>query len=353
LGEVIVERQIDATGTTTLAVTAADGSRFPSPQTMLDKLLGALTFDPLEFSRLDGAKRSETLRRLVNLDTFPLDRANQITYEKRTDLTRQLRDIEPRARAAWRDVSPTPPERVDVAGILARMEEGARLNSEREREVRRRSDRTHKLVELIQMAANNREQAQRLLDQANAWTEEGLKLATEEQNEGPILDAVDVSGLRRLVEDGTATNAAADRADRALLDHTTLDKQSKDLAAEIEKLTAEMDARTQEKRGLIAAAQMPVEGLTFDEEFAVHFRGLPFEQASSAEQLRVSVAIAMAANPRLRILRIKDGSLLDESNLAAIAAMAEAADYQIWVERVDTSGKVGVVMQDGTARMAE
>jgi hypothetical protein len=79
----------------------------------------------------------------------------------------------------------------------------------------------------------------------------------------------------------------------------------------------------------------------------VTYRGLPFDQASSAEQLRVSVAIAMAAHPKLRVLRIKDGSLLDERSLAMLEEMAEAADYQVWVERVDTSGAVGIVMEDG------
>ena len=69
--------------------------------------------------------------------------------------------------------------------------------------------------------------------------------------------------------------------------------------------------------------------------------------------MRVSVAIAMAANPKLRVLRIKDGSLLDENSLALIADMASENDYQVWIERVDTTGKVGVVMEDGAIVGAE
>ena len=96
---------------------------------------------------------------------------------------------------------------------------------------------------------------------------------------------------------------------------------------------------------------MPIDDLTFGDG-AVLFKGLPFEQGSSAEQLRVSVAIAMAANPKLRVLRIKEGSLLDEDGIALIQKMAEGGDYQIWIERVDTSGKVGIVMEDGAVAMA-
>jgi hypothetical protein len=64
-------------------------------------------------------------------------------------------------------------------------------------------------------------------------------------------------------------------------------------------------------------------------------------------------AIAMAANPELRVLRIKDGSLLDENGLRLVAEMADAGDYQVWIEQVDTSGKVGIVMEDGAIRDAE
>jgi hypothetical protein len=35
-----------------------------------------------------------------------------------------------------------------------------------------------------------------------------------------------------------------------------------------------------------------------------------------------------------------------------LSAMADAADYQIWIERVDVSGKVGVVMEDGSVKAA-
>ena len=110
-------------------------------------------------------------------------------------------------------------------------------------------------------------------------------------------------------------------------------------------------AATAQRAAAITAAQMPIEGISFGEG-EVLFNGLPFVQSSSAQQLRVSVAIAMAANPKLRVLRIKDGSLLDESNLALIAEMAERDDYQVWIERVDASGKVGIVMEDGAVANA-
>ena len=57
--------------------------------------------------------------------------------------------------------------------------------------------------------------------------------------------------------------------------------------------------------------------------------------------------MAMAMNPTLRIIRVRDGSLLDEDAMKLLAEMAAKNDSQIWIERVDSSGRVGVVLEDG------
>lgn len=44
---------------------------------------------------------------------------------------------------------------------------------------------------------------------------------------------------------------------------------------------------------------------------------------------------------------IKDGSLLDSKSMQIINEMAGTNDYQVWIERVDESGKVGFYIEDG------
>jgi hypothetical protein len=91
---------------------------------------------------------------------------------------------------------------------------------------------------------------------------------------------------------------------------------------------------------------MPVEGLGFDTD-GVTFNGIPLAQVSAAERLRVSVAMAMSLNPTVRVIRITDGSLLDSDNMAIIADLADTNDFQVWIERVDETGDVGIVIEDG------
>ena len=64
LGRIKVTRRFTEHNTS-LVVESEDGAVFPSPQTMLDKLVGSLTFDPLEFTRLSAKEQRAALGKLA------------------------------------------------------------------------------------------------------------------------------------------------------------------------------------------------------------------------------------------------------------------------------------------------
>jgi hypothetical protein len=76
---------------------------------------------------------------------------------------------------------------------------------------------------------------------------------------------------------------------------------------------------------------------------------LPLANLGEGEAIRISTRLGMALNPTLRVMRIPHGEALDEDGLKLLAEMAEEFDYQIWISRVDSSGKIGIVMEDGLA----
>lgn len=123
-------------------------------------------------------------------------------------------------------------------------------------------------------------------------------------------------------------------------EHGVADRQSGELTTQIE-------AVDQQKAEAIAAARMPVQGLGFDAVGVVTLNGLPLDQASAAERLRVSVAIGLAMNPRLRVLLIRDASLLDRASMRLVADMARQAGAQLWVERVEVDEQATVLIEDG------
>ena len=60
----------------------------------------------------------------------------------------------------------------------------------------------------------------------------------------------------------------------------------------------------------------------------------------------------MSSNPELRVIRIKDGSLLDADGMAMLKAMASENDFQIWIDRVADNDPMAVVIEGGSVANA-
>ena len=97
---------------------------------------------------------------------------------------------------------------------------------------------------------------------------------------------------------------------------------------------------------------IPVENIHFGDGIIL-LDGVPFEQGSDAEQLRACLAIAMARNPELKVIRIREGSLLDEDSEKLVREIATKKGFQIWQEKVDSSGKVGFFIEEGKLKQDE
>lgn len=126
------------------------------------------------------------------------------------------------------------------------------------------------------------------------------------------------------------------------------------LKAASDALTAAMDARKAAREKALAEADMPIAGLgiaDIDGKLRVTLDGEPFSQSSGAQRIKVSTSIAIAANPKLRVCRIKDGSLLDQKNMAILGEMATEHDFQVWIETVGEEG-AGIIMEAGRVKGA-
>jgi DNA repair exonuclease SbcCD ATPase subunit len=338
--ELIVTRTFSTTGPSKVMVESTEGARFPSPQSMLDKLLGSLTFDPLAFARATPAEQLDMLRKLVTLeiDIDKLDFDYRRLFEERTEINRTVKHFTERVKAIE---VPDGPEPINVEPIMARLEGASAQNIAA---VKRTNEGTY----LRDMIRDRKADAQRHRELAaeeerKAEVFEGELAALMMQ---PAIEMIDEAALRAELRDAMQVNEVASARKAAETNRNAMRGELTDAESKSEVLTGRMEALQATRRNAIAAAEMPITGLGFGEG-EVTYNDLPFAQASGAQQLKVSMAIAMAANPKLRVLRIKDASLLDQDSLAMIADLADAHDYQVWLEMVDTSGTVGIVMEDG------
>ncbi len=358
LGEIKVVRTFkkreDGSAGTNLIVESVEGARFPSPQRMLDSLLGALSFDPLAFTRMDGKAQLQAMRRFVpGVDFEAIEAANKADFDRRTDVNRQAKQL--RAQAAGIVVpQDLPAERMDDAALVDELTKAGEHNAElAERRARRERaagdiNATEKAAkEDRERASDLRAEAAELDDRAAKLEEHATGMRKRLAEAGPLPEPIDTTALRERIAEGRRLNAAFEARDRRA--GIERDAEAAEEASAV--LTNAIADRKAAMQAAVAKAEMPVPGLTFGAD-EILLGGVPFEQASSAEQLRTSVAIAMAANPKLRVIRVQDGSLLDEEAMRILAEMAAEADYQVWIERVGVSGSVGIVIEDGSVRGA-
>lgn len=338
LGELKVTRrftlQEDGDYTTSLVVEAADGTRFKSPQDVLNAITGELAYDPLAFTREKPADQFDTLRGFVTgYDFDTAAAADKANYEARTTANRRAKEL--RAQAEGIDLpAGKVPKRVDTVALEAKLAEAAGTNealSARRANSIAAEQRLQDTKDEIARLTALRDELQAKLDAAE-----------------PLPEPIDTAAVREQLAAGREANAIVDAADR----REKLEAEARGFEEESARLTAAMDKREEAKKAAIAAASMPVKGLGFGDGF-VTLNGVPFDQASDAEQLRASIAIAAALNPSLRIVRVRDGSLLDDVAMKELAAFADEHDVQIWIERVDSSGTVGFVLEDGHLKTDE
>lgn len=341
--ELLVERRFTEKGDY-LFVRNADGARRDKPQEILDNLVGAMTLDPLGFMRAKPAEQFTVLRGLVNLDVNldTLDAQRVAHFTDRTDVTRRAKQAQARADA------------ITVPDDLP----------EQEPDIREITDRLTLAAERTAEIARMQRQEQDALAACNAA--EDVVIRAKDALTAANAALIDAANLARGISARVLPPPIEAAAVRAELDAANLTRdgiakrQSKidaigeaaTLKAEGEALTAAIDKIDLDKQGAMARAQMPIPGLTFGDGVVI-YNGLPLDQASDAEQLRISTAIAAANNPKLRIIRIRDGSLLDDDAMKALAEFAETNDFQIWLEKVDGSGEIGIVMEDGHVKGQE
>jgi DNA repair exonuclease SbcCD ATPase subunit len=336
--DLIVTRRFTASGST-LTVKSPDGAVYPKGQAKLDDMLGKLSLDPLAFTQLSDRDQLATLLDLVELPFNPdkLAAERKDLFDRRTDANRTVKELTARAADYASRPADLPEEEVSVSALLTEYRRAEAWQQEVKDAVanaQRWADKNRALAERI---------AEMQEELARDKKREAVAIARAADYEA--MPAVDVEAIQAQIDGAEETNAAVrhHKTGEKVRTKLTIAKQEADSLADAIK---EIDAQ---KSAGLAAAKFPIDGLGFDES-GVTYQGVPFKQASGAEQLRVSLAMAIALNPRLRVIRIADGSLLDSDNLALVEAAARENDYQVWIEMVGDGDGRGIVIEDGEVK---
>lgn len=325
LDDFIVSRNWTDNDKSYLKVTNKEGLAYNSPQELLDSFIGKLSFDPLEFAQMKEKEQRDLLLQVADIDIDEIDEQIFIAREER-----RLKGQEVKLLSGEREgvtVKDLPNSMIIISDLQNQYEEIIRHNGEIDIEKNALDGQKEYLEELQEKVKKVTENIKR--------HEEYLK-----KNE-----FISVEVIRNKINEAEYINGQIKARERNKL----ANQKQKEAQNIYDDYTKKIDGFIEGKEAILKSAEMPISGLGISDT-GVNYNDIPFGQLSSSEQLKVSLAIAMALNPKLKVIRITDGSLLDDDNMETIKTLAKEKDYQIWIEKVDGSGEMGFYIEEGEVK---
>ena len=308
-----------------LSIENLDGTlEYKTPRKMLDNLAGIVDFDINNFLSLSPKKQVDFIKQIIGIDFTDMDNKYQELYDERTFINRQVKELEMELKDFILDETLN---EIDVSSIQKQIEETqTTINKidgiegslqERSDNIKYNEQRISELEKTIQELREKNNELIQKNNEAIVWLENNPKPDIE-----PLKEKFDLALKNNLEYEKNKEFIQKNK-----VFNEKLIKQ--------EDINREMDSIQDYKKKILSDHEMPVTGLTFDEE-RLYSNGLPFErnQINTAQLIITGLQINLAILSDLRIARF-DGSLLDHQNLKIVQDWAEKNDLQLFIEIVD------------------
>ena len=367
----LITRQLDEKGGSLQIEVKATGNLLKAPDDWLEGIAGRLGFDPLKFMRLRPEEQFDALKALVPLeaDIDDLELRNETDAETITRRKAEAKRLEAARDHVTVDKT-LPTATIDINELLKQSREAETFNQQIDRDRRSREDSAREREQLGRSIEDRNSRLTRLreeitrMEAGNSQNIDRLQaIEDEEAKWKPLPEPLDRSAIDARISEANSTNQAivTNNANRAQRDKHEADVDT--ISSELKTLEENVRTRKLAIAKALDNAKFPVAGLSFETQSegsggrerknpkkVITYNGVPLSEASTAEQIRVSTAIGMAGKPELRFLLIREGSLLDDSNMSVLEEMAHQHDFQIVLEVVDTTGRVGIYMEEGEVK---
>jgi uncharacterized protein related to proFAR isomerase len=297
------------------------------------QMLGTISFDVVEnFLRRKKNEQIELLKTLSGkkreLDMLDVERKR--VYEERTEVNRQVVTYEGKLKGQELGEMLSPIDTSAIYGKMNGLSEEIELYSKAERGVQERIDKMNDNASAI-------EGYRKKIEQLEA---ENISLAKEIEKGKAWLKGREKPALDQYSEQlkNAEEHNAKHRIQQALIgEHKALQSLKKNSKA----LTDKLQDIDREKAEILSNSQLPVEGLSFDDD-GVYLDGLPFEegQINTAKIYEVGFHIFRALGSNFRVMKL-DMNAMDKDTFERIMDLA-GDDIQIIFERVGWDVEEGV-----------
>jgi hypothetical protein len=322
-----------------------------TPRSFMDKIIGSVSFDPLEFINQEGKRQRQVLLELIGINVDELDKKEKAVFDERTIKGRELKTAEAKVKGlkVWNDVKET--EEAKVADLSKKLTEAMTFNQDiKNRESANQRLKESGMDDKAEIASINNQifkLQQQIKDLEDAFLNKREQFRVEHKKLSEI-EPIDVEIINAELQSIESKNAKI----RDNIAYRNMEAELISTRTAYNVLDSRLEILRIERLKLIQEAAIPVSGLTFYED-GLLFNDIPLSQCSDGAKLMIGTAISMALNPTMKVLRIKDGSLLGPKNMKILEDLVKEKDFQLWIERVsdkdqfDKSGKVGIFIEEG------
>ena len=335
-----------------ITVTNGEGEKVNGGKQFISDIVGNIGFDIQEFIKLgvtsSGSiskpgtqEQIEILKKLMPKDVLKqmhdLDKEFKDVYEARADVNRDISHA--KSKLEGHDFSQDELERynevVDTEGIVSKM-----TNIEKELE---KYNKVFSTVDSLLDSIPLKQERLALLEEKVEALHAEITADIDKLDKGevwlanktkPSIEAMNIELSNANIHNNKVKEV------KSLQDSQIAIRL---LQENSEANTERLDKIKREKKQIFTSSPLPVKGLTFDEE-GIYFKGLPFVEGQHPSSTIISIGakIGMALNPNLRMLVIKDGSLLDKKTLKWLVTQCEKENYQLFVEMVADNEEVEI-----------
>jgi len=335
-----------------ITVTNSEGEKVNGGKQFISDIVGNIGFDIQEFIKLgvtsSGSiskpgtqEQIEILKKLMPKDVLKqmhdLDKEFKDVYEARADVNRDISHA--KSKLEGHDFSQDELERynevVDTDGIVSKM-----TNIEKELE---KYNKVFSTVDSLLDSIPLKQERLALLEEKVEALHAEITADIDKLDKGEVWLA---NKTKPSIEAMNIELSNANMHNNKVKEVKSL--QDSQIAIRLlqensEANTERLDKIKREKKQIFTSSPLPVKGLTFDEE-GIYFKGLPFVEGQHPSSTIISIGakIGMALNPNLRMLVIKDGSLLDKKTLKWLVTQCEKENYQLFVEMVADNEEVEI-----------
>lgn len=327
-----------------LVIKNAKRETISAPTKFLEKLVNSISFNPMSFVNASMADKVSMLKMIsgVNFDDLNKKEADliddrKIAKAKKAELAAATKehefseeDIRVYSEKKPEDEARKNIEELDANlsrynGVINKINAQKELKPKLEEQI---SDK-ESLIADLKKKLKDEEDALKELERNLVATNDNIEKGNEwmSKNKAPS-----VSDAQKALDLIIAHNAMVDKIEtfrNKKLDLVKIDNKLKGIEEDIKSVR-------QEKVDRVASSQLPVEGLTFNDD-GVFYEDLPLTdtQHNTAKLITIGVEIAMALNPKLKVIFLENASLLDNKNLDKLVRIVDERGYQLIGEIVE------------------